>query len=166
MAVSQKLHIVDASVFIDLEHGGLIEEVFRLHHGWTAPEVAIDEVMELRPILEGHGLKVFHLEPKDIQEVARLRGIYTRPSTKDLFCLVLAKSCNGTLITGDKHLRKAAKDEGVKVKGTLWILDELVENKIILRERAAEALGKMKKTGGRFPPEEVTKRLNRWKEKT
>ena len=167
MVVSPRPHIVDASVLIDLEHGGLIKEIFRLRHGWTAPDVVIGEVMEpLGSLLAGHGLKVSYLKPEHIQEVARLRQIYKGVSANDLFCLVLAKIQKGTLITGDQSLRRAAENEGVKVRGTLWILDELVENKIITGERAADALERMKKSGGRFPPEEVTKRLKRWTGKT
>ena len=167
MVVFPRPHIVDASVLIDLEHGGLIKEIFRLGHGWSAPDVVIGEVMEpLGSLLTGHGLRVLNLDPEQIMEVARLRQIYKGVSANDLFCLVLAKSQKGTLITGDHPLRKAAEGEGVKVRGTLWMLDELVENKVISGRRAADALDIMRKTGGRFPPEEVTKRLNRWKEKT
>jgi predicted nucleic acid-binding protein len=167
MAVSPRPHIVDASVLIDLEHGGLIEELFLLRHGWTAPDVVILEVLEpLGSMLTGYGLKISHLRPEDIQEVARLREIHKGVSANDLFCLVLAKTHRGTLITGDMPLRKAAEGEEVKVRGTLWILDELVVNKIIPGGRAAEALERMKKSGGRFPPEEVTRRLNRWRGKT
>jgi predicted nucleic acid-binding protein len=152
---------------IDLEHGGLIKEIFRLGHGWSAPDVVIGEVMEpLGSLLTGHGLRVLNLDPEQIMEVARLRQIYKGVSANDLFCLVLAKSQKGILITGDQPLRKAAEGEGVKVRGTLWMLDELVESKIISGEQSAEALERMKKSGGRFPPEEVTKRIKRWTGKT
>lgn len=167
MAVPPRPHIVDASVLIDLEYGEVVKEFFLLHHGWTAPDVVIVEVLEsLGSVLTGLGLKVSHLQPEDIQEVARLRQSYKGVSANDLFCLVLAKTQKGFLITGDQALRRAAENEGVKVRGTLWILDELVENKIITGERAAEALEKMRKSGGRFPQEEVTKRLKRWTRKT
>ncbi len=167
MAVPPRPHIVDASVLIDLEHGGLIDELFLLRHGWSAPDVVLGEVMEpLGSLLAGQGLKILTLEPEQIQEVARLRGIHKGVSANDLFCLILAKSQRGTLITGDMPLRKAAESEGVKVRGTLWILDELVENKVIPGERAVDALQRMIKSGGRFPQEEVTKRHKRWTGKT
>lgn len=167
MRVSPKPYIVDASVLIDLEHGGLIEEFFLLQHGWTTPDVVIMEVMEpLGSQLTGLGLNTLSLGPEGVLEVEGLRLTYKRVSANDLFCLVLAKSQKGTLITGDQPLRKAAESEGVRVKGTLWVLDELVENKIIPGELAAHALLRMIKSGGRFPQEEVTKRHNRWIGKT
>jgi hypothetical protein len=70
------------------------------------------------------------------------------------------------LIAGDLALRRAAEKEGLRVRGTLWILDELVNYRIFTGERAADALDKMIKNRGRFPPEELTKRLKRWTGKT
>jgi predicted nucleic acid-binding protein len=163
MAGPPKPHIIDASVLIDLEHGRMIRELFLLHHGWTAPDVVIVEVMEpLGSLLTAQGLRVFTLKPEEILEVGRLRQIYKGLSVTDLSCLILAKSQNGTLIAGDQALRRAAEKEGLKVRGTLWILDEMVNYKIFTGEQAADVLQKMIKNRGRFPPEEVTKRINRW----
>ena len=75
---------------------------------------------------------------------------------------VLAKSQNGTLIAGDQALRRAAEQEGLRVRGTLWILDEIVDSKIFLGDRAADALDRMIQNRGRFPPEEISKRMKRW----
>ncbi len=163
MAGSPKPHIVDASVLIDLEYGEVIGELFLLHHDWTAPDLVIVEVGEsLGSLLTGHSLKVSHLLPEEVMEVERLRQIYKGPSITDLSCLVLAKFQNGTLIAGDLALRRAAEKEGLKVRGTLWILDELVENKVIPGKQAVDALQRMIKSGGRFPPEEISKRMKRW----
>lgn len=166
MAGSPKPHIIDASVLIDLEHGRVIRELFLLHHGWTAPDVVIVEVMELGPVLTGHGLTVFQLQPEEVLEVGRLRQIYKGLSVADLSCLILAKSRNGILIAGDQALRRTAEQEGLRVRGTLWILDEMVNYKIFTGEQATDALQKMIRNRGRFPPEEVTKRIKRWTGKT
>lgn len=167
MAGSPKPHIVDASVLIDLEHGRVVRELFLLHHDWTAPDLVIVEVGEsLESLLTGQGLKVSHLQPEEVMEVEHLRQIYKGPSIADLSCLVLAKSQNWTLIAGDLALRRAAEKEGLRVRGTLWILDELVNYKIFKGEQAADSLQRMIQNRGRFPQEEVTKRLKRWTGKT
>jgi len=46
MAVTPRLCIVDASVLIDLEHGGLVKEIFQLPYIWAAPDAVIEEVGE------------------------------------------------------------------------------------------------------------------------
>jgi predicted nucleic acid-binding protein len=167
MRVSPKPHIVDASVWIDLEHGEVITELFLLHHDWTAPDLMRGELKEpLWSMLTGYGLRVSHLQPEEILEIERLRQIYKGLSITDLSCLVLAKSQNGTLIAGDQLLRRAAESEGLRVRGTLWILDELVRNRIVQEERAADSLQQMIRSRARLPQEEVTKRLKRWTGKT
>ena len=163
MAGSPKPHIVDASVLIDLEHGLVVRELFLLHHGWTAPDLVIVEVGEsLGSLLTGYGLSVSHLQPEEVLEVERLRQIYRGLSIADLSCLVLAKAKNWVLIAGDQALRKAAEKEALGVRGTLWILDELVDYKIFTGEQAADSLQRMIENRSRFPPEEITKRIKRW----
>jgi predicted nucleic acid-binding protein len=140
----------------------MIRELFLFHHGWIAPDVVLVEVGELGPVLTGHGLTIFQLKPEEVLNVGRLRQIYKGLSVTDLSCLILAKSQNGTLIAGDQALRRAAEKEGLRVRGTLWILDEMVNYKIFTGEQAAEVLQRMIRNRGRFPPEEVTKRNKRW----
>ena len=65
-----------------------------------------------------------------------------------------------------RHFAGRQKVKGLRVRGTLWILDELVDYKIFTGEQAADALQRMIRNRGRFPPEEVTKRIKRWTGKT
>lgn len=163
MAVSPRLCIVDASVLIDLEKGELVEEFLRLRCRWATPEAVIYEVGDpLGSALTSGGLAIIDMTPDEVQEVLSLREKYNRVSVSDLFCLVLARNRKAILITGDQPLRKAAEAEGARVRGTLWMLDEMVSSRIIPGIKAAEALKRMIAGGGRFPPEECRKRLKRW----
>jgi len=163
MAVTPRLCIVDASVLIDLEKGELVEEFLQLRCRWATPAAVILEVGErLGDILMSGGLGIMDMGADEVQEVFRLRQEYLRVSVSDLFCLVLSKNRKGILITGDQPLRKAAETEGVKVRGTLWMLDEMVRSQTISGRKAAEALKSMIAGGGRFPAEECSTRLKRW----
>lgn len=82
---------------------------------------------------------------------------------RDLFALALAKARDGVLLTGDRHLRRAAIREKVPVHGTLWILDELIRRHAITPPEAAQALGKMRAKGRRLPRAECERRLKKWK---
>lgn len=165
MAVPPKPHIIDASVLIDFEHGGVIRELFLLHHRWATPDLVIVEVGEFGLVLAAQNLDIISFEPEEMLEIINLRKAYRGLSIPDLSCLMLAKSQNGILIAGDRALRVAAEKEGIRVRGTLWILDEMVHYKILTGEQAATVLARMIKNQGRFPPEEITKRINRWVEK-
>jgi hypothetical protein len=97
--------------------------------------------------LAGRRLKVRELTGSQVSEVARLARRYIRPSRSDLFALVLARSQSAILLTGDRHLRSAAESEGVKVHGTLWLIDEMVAAGLLLQREAAAKLLRMVQAG-------------------
>jgi len=65
------------------------------------------------------------------------------------------------LLTGDKNLRKAADQEGVQVYGTIWLVSEMLQQKIIQLSIARKAFQKMKDAGSRLPWDDVDRLLNR-----
>jgi predicted nucleic acid-binding protein len=155
--------VTDTNVWIDLDVAGLTDLIFRLPLNLQAPDVIVAELE--RPdgtTLARHGLQVRELTGGQVLEVARLAHLYLRPCRSDLFALVLARSQGATLLTGDRHLRSAAESEGVKVHGTLWLIDELVEARLLEKREAIERLLRMVQAGRRLPVEEVERRLRTW----
>jgi len=109
-----------------------------------------------------YGLRQAELSGQQVEEVAFLRAQYRRLSASDLSAFVLAKSLNRALLTNEGPLRKLAQQEGLPVRGTLWLLDRMVEADVILPGRAAEALKRMLSCGSRFPRAECKERFQRW----
>lgn len=156
--------VTDTNFWIDLDTAGLLGSVFRLPFEWQAPDVIVAELE--RPAgddLVRQGLRVRELDGRQVAEVAALAAAYLRPSRADLFALVLARNQGALLLTGDRHLRQAAEQEGVRVHGTLWLLDEMVERSMLAPAKAAEALDRMRERFRRLPAEEVEQRLRRWR---
>jgi hypothetical protein len=60
-------------------------------------------------------------------------------------------------------LEKLPKNEGVSVHGLLWILDRLIDHKILTPIEAADALEKILSEGSWLPKNELEARLKRWK---
>jgi predicted nucleic acid-binding protein len=157
--------VTDTNVWIDLDIAGLTDLIFRLPLNLQAPDVIVAELE--RPdgeTLAGRGLQVRELTGSQVLEVARLACRYLRPSRSDLFALVLARSQGATLLTGDRHLRSAAESEGVKVHGTIWLIDEMVRAGLLEQREAAARLLRMIQAGRRLPSEEVKRRLWIWEE--
>ncbi len=155
--------ITDTNVWIDLDIAGLADLIFRLPLNLQAPDVIVAELE--RPdgeTLAERGLKVRELTGSQVLEVARLASRYLRPSRSDLFALVLARSQGATLLTGDRHLRSAAESEGVKVHGTLWLIDEMVQADLLEPREAAARLLRMVQAGRRLPADEVERRMEIW----
>jgi len=155
--------VVDANVLIDLYLSELLRELFNLSLELVAPDVVIAEL--LQPDAEevlAYGLRQAEFSGQQVEEVAFLRAQYRRLSVSDLSAFVLAKSLNGALLTNEGPLRRLAQQEGLPVRGTLWLLDRMVESHVISPGRAAEALKRMLSCGSRFPRAECKERFQRW----
>lgn len=156
--------VTDTNFWIDLDTADLLGPAFRLPCEWQAPDVIIAELKKPEGAdLVRRGLRVCELDGRQVAEVVELAATYSRPSRIDLFALVLARAQEALLLTGDRHLRQAAEQQGVRVHGTLWLLDEMVESSVIPPGEAAEALLLMKEGRRRLPVDEVDRRLARWR---
>ncbi|CAM3920129.1 hypothetical protein CCOS865_00928 [Pseudomonas reidholzensis] len=147
-----QLLISDANILIDLEEGGLLEQLFRLAYRFTIPDILFyDELESQHAHLLERGLELGELSPDTMlyamNLIARVRG----PSRNDCFALALAKQENCPLLSGDEALRKAAVREGVEVKGTLWVVEALVGSNIISLAQAHAAYELMKSNARRLP---------------
>jgi rRNA-processing protein FCF1 len=163
MADSRRTHVTDTNIWIDLYAGGIIHEAFQLPLRFIAPDVVIAELQAPDGrALVSLGLQQEELAGDEVRLVIQLASRYPAPSRVDLFALALAKARGAVLLTGDRHLRKAAEQEKVPVHGTLWILDELVRQRIVTPQKAARALEKMRAKGSRLPRAECERRLKKW----
>ena len=83
-------------------------------------------------------------------------------SVYDTFALAIAKFRGIVLLTGDGRLRKTAAEEGVTVRGTLWIFDELIRNGKISEEEYRGFMLELKKQNGsriRLSEAEIDRRI-------
>ena len=75
---------------------------------------------------------------------------------------MVVKSTDFRLLTGDKDLRQAAEKEGIDVNGTIWIVEQMVMQKIITKQTALAAYNMMKEQNRRLPWHEAIKRLQQY----
>ena len=157
--------VVDASVLIDLDDGGLLPSLRHLPFRLIVPDVVAEEYEQPgSQDLRACGFAVEELSASDVAEIEALAGQHSRAlSLMDLSVLVLAKRLDALLLTGEKPLRQAASQHKVRVHGTLWVLDEMVNRRLVSPSRATEALGRMLAAGSRMPKDECQKRLARWR---
>lgn len=80
----------------------------------------------------------------------------------DHSALALAMQEKCPLLSGDKDLRVAAKNEGVEIHGTVWIIEELLNHKLLKQVQARASFDSMKAKGSRLPWGDVEKLLNKW----
>lgn len=158
-----QLLVSDSNVPIDIEHVNLTDSMFSMKIIFTVPDVLFEKELKSR---HGHlidlGLKIKSLSDKAVDRAIEFTDKYRQPSELDLFALSLAVEEQCPLLTGDKNLRKAADLEGVQVHGTIWLVNQMLHEIIILLNAAIIAFQKMKNAGSRLPWDEVDKLLGKW----
>ncbi len=76
-----------------------------------------------------------------------------------MFALALAELEKCPLLTGDAALRLAAETEQVEVKGTIWLIGEMVREQRITVAVARAAFHTMRVNGRRLPWESAEQML-------
>jgi len=159
----QSVLITDTNIWIDLENGGILVEVFRLPYQFFIPDFAIPELIRPRwETLEVLGLRAHELPAEQVVELGQLRQAHRNLSIIDLAAFLLARIMDATLLTGDWRLNELANANGLSVHGALWLLDEMVHFKALTPVQAASALTRMLELGARLPAEECNNRITRW----
>jgi len=156
------LLISDANILMDIEVGDLAAPMFSLGYQFAVPDILyFEELEEQHAHLLNMGLKTMTLSAKGVARVESLSQAYAKPGRNDLFALALAEDKHCPLLTGDAALRQAAEMERVEVKGTVWLIEEMVREQRITVTVARAALHKMRVNGRRLPWEVAEKRLDK-----
>lgn len=160
---SPRTVITDTNIWIDLHRGGITTEVFKLGLLFKTPDLVANEILSPSiASLKRHGLDIIELPGEKVLELLQMARKYSRPSRPDLSTLVLARTENAILLTGDKALRAAGEEEGIEVRGILWLLDEMVKSNVLTSSKAIAALEKMLKEGSRLPKTDCDRYIQRW----
>ncbi|WP_343584555.1 PIN domain-containing protein [Pseudomonas sp.] len=147
-----QLLISDANILIDLEEGELLAQLFTLPYQFTVPDLLYFEELEAQHAhLLGMGLELAELNPATMSYAMELAGRVRGPSRNDCFALALARQEGCPLLSGDDALRRAAMQEAVDVKGTIWVVEELVRTGVITVDRARESYEQMRANARRLP---------------
>jgi predicted nucleic acid-binding protein len=157
------LLVSDANILIDVENGNLTPAIFCLPYEIAVPDILFElELRDRHSHLLELGLKVKYLTSESVKKTESLTAQYPRPSIIDHSALALAIQEQCPLLTGDKDLRTVALNEGVIVHGTIWIVEQLLNQKLIQQTQARASFEIMRAKGSRLPWVDVDKLLNKW----
>lgn len=159
----------DTNIWIDFSVIQKIELPFRLPYTYIMSEDAIaDELLsppELGQELIAHGLKPVGISIEEFELAQSYGKKYIKLSVYDRIALSIAKNRNIILLTGDGALRRASREEGVRVIGTIGIMDQLLERELVSEAEYVECLQRLKQQNGgsvRLPRTEIETRLEKY----
>ncbi|MDB4000834.1 DUF3368 domain-containing protein [bacterium] len=147
-----KVLISDANVLIDMEVGGLIELMFKLPYQFHTPDILFEEELDQHhAYFLKLGLVKTAMSGEVLQQAQAFMLKHPKPSRNDCIALALARFLGAPLLTGDKHLRVATREEGVELMGTLWLFGQMIEHGLLTRKSLGVAVRKMKDGRRRLP---------------
>lgn len=161
-----KLVVQDANIIIDLIECGIFELFFRLKLEVVTTSLVIGEITEPSQRKACHAAireKVLHVVEISTLEYLRLQA-QDLPglSVPDRSVIELAQRREALLLSGDGKIRRTAKRCEVKVHGILWVFDQLVKTRLLIRTDAHRILERLQIKNPRLPQSEVERRLKEW----
>jgi predicted nucleic acid-binding protein len=168
-----RIAVKDANVFIDLESMGILDLWFQLDHQTITSSFVVvelengDHANALASIRAGQVIEAV-ISSDEMEEFAELQQTCAPEglSMTDVSVLFLAIRENAMLLSGDKPLRHQAKLRSIEVHGTLWIMDQLVDSRILAQKVAAQRLETLLLQTGReqryLPKGDCHARIARW----
>ena len=160
-------YVVDTNTLIDLHFGKRLSDIFTLPCTFIITDFIRREI-KFPPFdeLSRLGLIVESLNSDEVAELYELLDEYDKPSYQDVSVLVLAKSRNTVLISGDQNLLHVAIQKGVDCHGTCWLLGYLADQSIISYKDAISAYRTMQQNGRNPPRDECKSLLSDWRKRS
>lgn len=165
-----KLIITDSSVFFDIIKIQALPEFFALDFEICTTDFVQNEILEseqreqIELFIRSKKLTVFELSGEEIDEVVRFKTTRVFKTLIDKTVLWKAKQLGCPLLTGDAKLRNEAKDQGVKVHGSLWVVMQIVKHGIVNKKKGVDYLEQLKVINDRLPFEEIEKLIKQLKQ--
>ena len=163
-----RIVVSDTSCMIDLRKVALLEALLRLPYTFVMPDTLFEDEWlcladDEKETLLDLGLDVRSLSGELVQRAGGYFNQHARLKLNDCFALTLAEDIGDcVLLTGDGPLRRVAEDNGIEVRGVLWITDELEAHKVESAAVLHAALRMFRDDDLVFlPPDEIVRRMRR-----
>ena len=166
-AQTTHIAITDANVFIDLIEIDTLHLLFELPYKIHTTTFVIDELIDIQKeqvvkYINNNLLNVRGFDSAQVDDLQQVSTHYRKLSETDVSVLVYAREINGTLLTSDNPLRKAAQKMNLNVHGMLWLLDEWVNHGLLSPTKATTHLIYLMSVNMRLPTAECVQLLGKW----
>lgn len=158
-----KLHINDANILMDIVKLDLTDVFLTLEFELYTTDFVFAE-MELaqqEQLLSNRLIKI-GASQEDMMAIFELSEQQSGLSFEDCSTWYFAKKMDGILVTGDGKLRKKASASGVEVRGMIYIIEQIKEQKLLYTVNCIEKLRLLSALNDRLPINEIENRIQNW----
>ncbi len=159
----------DTNIFIDLHSVGLLKALCDLPYEIRTVDFVVNEIKDkvqrddVETLVSEGNIKVERFGIDELNEIILEHSDSPgNLSITDCSVCYYARKHSATLLTGDRQLRNYAEAQKLRVRGILFIFDELVAHGIIRTEVAVQKLIALFNINIRLPRTEIEKRINEW----
>lgn len=160
-----RLIINDANILIDIVKLDIVDAFMTLGFNLYTTDFVFAELNEAQQVrLARPQLSIIKTEStEDIYSIIRLVNSNNGLSFEDCSVWHYTQKMNGTLITGDRLLRRRASLAGLEVKGIIFILEQIKVQNLLSVVQCIEKLEALKVLNDRLPIIEIDNRIQEWK---
>lgn len=160
-----KLLINDANILIDIIKLDMVAPFLELSFDLQTTDFVLSELSDAQQLLlESEKLKIITTDsPEDFRQINSLLANNNGLSFEDCSVWYYTKKLSGVLISGDGKLRKKVREDGIEVKGIIFIIEEMKKQGKITTQNAIIKLNELKELNIRLPHNEIDKIINFWK---
>jgi predicted nucleic acid-binding protein len=160
-----KLLINDANILIDIIKLDMVAPFLDLSFDLQTTDFVFSELSDAQQLLlESEKLKIITTDsPEDFRQINSLLANNNGLSFEDCSVWYYTKKLSGVLISGDGKLRKKVREDGIEVKGIIFIIEEMKKQGKITTQNAIIKLNELKELNIRLPHNEIDKIINFWK---
>ncbi len=163
----KRIAIQDANILIDLVKAGLFDHCLALQYEFTTTEIILaelyeEQVTQIQPHISSGKFTVISISAIELIKIQLMSREDTRLSEQDWSAVFYAQQKQAILLSGDKPLRAIATAKQIIVHGIFWLMDQLVESKVLSTAEACSFLKKLIAANKRVPVMECEQRLKAW----
>ena len=164
-----KIVLNDANILIDVIHIELIDVLFKISHlelkttDFVFSELHEDQKLIIQEFVDSGNLIIIESNEEDLNQISGLLSRSRGLSFEDCSVWYFAKFNGGILLTGDGALRKKSANDGVEVRGILFVFDQLLLANLITFEFAILKINQLYNINERLPQDAKYIRLDLWR---
>jgi rRNA-processing protein FCF1 len=162
-----KLLITDTNVLFDVIKTGVLPEFFSLGYDICTTVFVIEEIKQatqkelVETYIRSNQLTVFEFTGEDIDDIVSFDEVRSLKRFTDKSVIWKSLQLNCPMLTGDNKMKKIAESIGIEVHGSIWIIEELLNSRMISEARAIELYEHLMEINSWLPKDEIEKRINK-----
>lgn len=166
------LIITDTNIFFDIISIGALPEFFSLDYEICTTVFVIQEIRQsdqqeaIEVFIRAKDLTLIEFDSDEIVQIEEFKTSKNFKGITDKSVLWKALKMNCPLLTGDRKLRSEAENQGVEVHGTIWVIENLVERKLIDMSNGIHLLETIKQVNSSLPFDEIDKLIKKYRKES